>query len=470
MTVSSTRQNVDASSSPASVRSRSVIDMAMLYASKAGGIVVGIAILPQFNRLLGPQQFGIVAVVLSFQALLLILDLGMSTLVGRDIAAGDRQSVTELRTWLTGRQVITWVYAGLLPATLLVGGAVQASVATIDLALMLVLFWSLTVQNIGQSALLAKRRYVEAGGIQVAGVLLRGGLTLLAMAWFGATLLIFLCAQTVCSILHMVVTDIRCRHVLHSGDGPAAVGRVACFAMVRRGRSLMLFGLAGAAVMQLDKILVSAFASPAQMAPYYLATTLCLTPIAALAGPVMQYFQPKLIKSLTARDADGTARALRQFATLMALVTILPTAVLWLLREPIIGLWLSHGANVGTVAKYTAILLPGVAVGAFGYVPYVMLVARQDFVFQARISACLTVVTLACVTFAAWKGSIIDVCGIYAAYHSLSTLTSFARCLWLERNEPTHYARKAIYWLVLISAAIAVPLGLAVAGYRLFFI
>lgn len=448
---------------------RSLLDMAMLYASKGGGVVVGVAILPQFNRLLGAQQFGIVAAVLSFQALLLILDLGMSTLVGADIAAGNSEHASEYRTWRTAEHVITWTYAALLPLALLGGHLIQSPITAVDLTAMMVLFWSLTVQNIGQSALLAKYRYAEAGGIQVVGVLLRGGVTLLAMALFGATVTMFLLTQAACSALHMLVTRVRCRQVLSNDGGQDMTWVHGGLAMVRRGRSLMLFSIAGAAVMQLDKILVSVFLSPAQMTPYYLTTTLCLTPISVLAGPISQYFQPKLINAIASKEAAATPHIIRRFASLLVIATVVPTAILWLLRAPIIGAWLSHGPESFAVAHYTAILLPGVAIGAFGYLPYVVLVAHQDFAFQARVSMALTVITLAGVTAAAWAGSIVAVCWIYATYHSSSTLVSFCRCMWLERKQPVRHATEAGRWLVRMSLiALAAPI-LLVAGYRHFY-
>ncbi|WP_191623405.1 lipopolysaccharide biosynthesis protein [Pandoraea fibrosis] len=449
-------------------RSRSLLDMAMLYASKAGAIIVGIAILPQFNRLLGAQQFGVVAVVLSFQALLLILDLGVSTLVSRDIAATDREHASEYQVWHAGEQVITWLYAVLLPLVLIGGHFFGSALSSLDLAIIMILFWSLTVQNIGQAAMLAKRRYVAAGGVQVVGVLLRGGITLLALVWLGANITVFLLAQTVCAVLHMAATRLCCRHMLSIVGGVSQTSVRRCFQMVRRGKSLMLFGLAGAAVMQLDKILVSLFVSPAGMAPYYLSTTLCMTPITALAGPVTQFFQPKLVGAITAHDADATRNILKRFASLLVLVTIVPTVILWLLREPVIGAWLRHASGSQMVVHYTAILLPGVAIGAFGYLPYVVLVARQDFVFQARMSTVLTIVTLTSATIAAWAGSVLAVCWVYAAYHSASTLISFSRCIWLERNQPVRCVTDAAKWVLLLSILIVLPLALIVTGYRFF--
>lgn len=269
-------------------RSRTMLDMAMLYASKTGAVLVGIFILPQFNHLLGAQQFGVVAVIFSFQALLLILDLGMSTLVGRDIAAADPAAGGAVASWRTAEMVISAFYVVLLPLALLSTSFMDMPLSPGQVLATLLLFWAMTVQNIGQAALLAKHHFIEAGSIQVLGVATRGVVTLLALNIVGANLTVFLAAQVTCSLAQVIATHIRCAQLLRTvGSSTAGFdpSLAQCGGMVRRGGSLMLFGIAGAAVMQLDKPIVSAFTSATEMAPYYLATMLCLTPLSILAGP-----------------------------------------------------------------------------------------------------------------------------------------------------------------------------------------
>ena len=166
---------------------RSLIDMAMLYASKAGAVIVGVLILPQFNRLLGPEQFGVVAVIFSLQALLLILDLGMSTIVGRDIAADGSSRQASMDIWRSAEAVLNVSYAALGVVLISVASLMGVSLTLPQMLLTLVLLWSLTQQNVAMSALLAKRRYLDAGIIQLVGVLARGLGTLVAINVIGAS-------------------------------------------------------------------------------------------------------------------------------------------------------------------------------------------------------------------------------------------------------------------------------------------
>ncbi len=444
-----------------------MLNMAMLYVSKVSAIVVGILVLPEFNHLLGPQQFGIVAVILSVQSLLLMLDLGMSTLVGRDVAASGAGHINGWRSWRTSNFVITAFYVAMAPAALLLNFIFSEPLTGLQLAGCMVMFWGLTLQNVGQIALMAAHRFATASGIQLVGVLARALATLAALRTIDADLSVFITSQALCVVLQWWCTHIACRRLFTVTtsrlDGvPALIAQA--LAMLKRGGPLVLFGVAGASVMQLDKPLVSAMTSAAQTAPYYLATVLCLTPLSTLAGPVAQFFQPRVTRAVSSHDEDAIHKNLALFTTVLVLITFVPSAFLWLMREQIIDLWLGNAANSPKVSIYTGILLPGAAIGALGYLPYSILVARQDFRFQAMASTCMTLVTLAAAAAFAHRGSIEGVCWVYACYHSMSTTVSWLRCIWLDRGGSRHAIVALVRASALASAVIISALLLALSA------
>lgn len=453
--------------SPTRSRAKVTIDLAMLYASKSGAVLVGVLILPQFTRLLGAEQFGVVAVIFSFQALLLILDLGMSTLLSRDIAASENSESST--AWRTGEAVVSLFYVVLTPVVLLLSCFVRTGLSSIQLLMAMLLFWVLTVQNIGQTALMAKHHFAAAGSIQFVGVAVRGIATLLALRFIAADLTVFLLSQLFCATGQAVVTRYGCSLFLPSTSAKGKrVRRIQCLQMTKRGLPLVLFGIAGAAVTQLDKPIITAFMSAAQIAPYYLATILCLTPLSLLAGPVAQYFQPRLVRAVAANDDALAQQVLRPFTAAIVAVTVLPSAFLWAMREPIALAWLGNSLLVGDVVQYTAILLPGVVFGALGFVPYGILLARQDYRFQAVTSAILTVVTLLGTIACARAQSVQGVCWVYAAYHTASTLISWARCIQRQQNGARYAKAAALRTTVMGGLAAASVVTAIVVGQRYF--
>lgn len=442
-----------------------LLDMSMLYASKTGSILVGVFILPQFSHLLGADQFGVVAVIFSFQALLLMLDLGMSTLVGRDIAAFGSRSSEAITSWRTAETVISAFYLVLLPLALVSLRLIDINLSSLQVLATLLLFWALTLQNIGQAALLAKHHFIDAGSIQVVGVATRAVVTLLALNFIAANLTVFLVAQVACALTQLIATHIRCTQLLREPGSPGVrfhPSLAHCIAMARRGQPLVLFGIAGATVMQLDKPIVSAFASAAELAPYYLATIFCLTPLSILAGPVAQFFQPRLVRAISSGDTTAAKQVLAPFVTAIVLFTFLPSALLWLLRTPILAVWLGSSAHVDTVAHFVGILLPGVAIGALGYVPYVILVARQDYKFQARASIAMSVLTLLAATWFAYAKSVEGVCWVYAVYHGVSTLVSWARCIYDKQGIVSYASGAALQILTMVAVISLAAVAIAI--------
>jgi len=448
---------------------RRVLDLGLLYASKSGGLIVGLLVLPWYQRLLGSEAFGVVAMILSLQAFLLMLDLGTSTIVARDLAAS-KNAQAHLVTWRAAVSLLHFVYAGLLVFALILNVIAGTPLAPLQVVLCIVFFWSLTVQNVGQSAMLAKRRYAVSGSIQVVGVLSRAAITLAALTYISAELEIFLLFQALTAVVQMMVTSWFCRRALELENLAPDVKtlRTHIWELAKRGKPLVLFGLAGAAVLQLDKVIVPIFISPSALTPYFLASTICLTPISVLAGPINQYFFPGIVESINNRDSTQSLKELRKLVLAICFVVAIPSSILWLGRESIINFWLHQQPIASEVVRCVEILLPGIALGALGYVPYNILVAHEDYRFHSILSAGMTSLTLFATILAAASGSIIAVCWVYASYHSLSAIITWWRASKLVPSPLANYAtRSASFAIALIAAFITITLALSLFASKL---
>lgn len=411
-----------------------LIDLALLYVSKSGSVAVGLLILPFFNRQLGSDVFGIVALIISVQSLLMLLDFGAATTVGRELAVVQKTPSQKYIIWRSAEWTISLLYFSLLIPSLLVNWLLRGTLGPIEILGCAILFWAITLQNIGQSALIARQHIAEAAILQVLGLLARHGLTALALVSINSSLACFIFTQSAVAVAHMVATRWRCTLRLRPSDADYEDFDLHSNAKIflRAGKPLMLVSLAGAAVMQLDKVIVSSFISLREFGPYFLATTFCMVPVSVFAGPITQFFQPRLVQAYSSADPVATERVLKLFLGGIAIFTLIPAGLIWLLRDPLVAIWLQSPADAVQVARYAKVLLPGVAVGALGYIPYALLIAQQDYRFQARLSIIMTTVTLISVTIVAFYGSVLAVCVIYAIYHVLSTVASWWRCINID--------------------------------------
>jgi O-antigen/teichoic acid export membrane protein len=417
-----------------------IVNMVMLYAGRTSGVLVVFIFLPLYSSLLGPEQFGIIAVILSLQTLLVMMDLGMSTMVSRDIAARESSPLGLIKLIRTAEISLSGFYFILLVSTVAIKAiGVMPGVDLLTALASVTLFWLLVLQNLYYSAILARSYYVVASSIQAVGVIVRAIATAFILANYYSTLNAFIVTQLVFAAIHCVFTrrycisllDLRSVSKLEESRPPLLEG----VSLVKRGWSVVLFSAVGAAVMQLDKPLVGAFVSAASLAPYFLATTLCMLPISILAGPVSQYFQPALLNAVAHQNTVLTQKILYRFVAILLIIIGLPCIIFWFFRMPMIDLWMGQNSGNITIARYVSILLPGCAVGALGYVPYNLLISEKDFKFQAVLSTGLTLVTLVSATVAAIFQSIEGVCYIYAIYHSTATLLSWMRAIALPSTK-----------------------------------
>jgi O-antigen/teichoic acid export membrane protein len=425
--------------------SKSVIGrMLMLYAGRSSSLLVAFVFLPIYSRMLGASQFGSVAVILSFQALLVMMDLGMSTLLGREVSISSNDKSGLVKLLRSAELSLSVFYGGLF----FIAFSVKLVVADLliswgALIAVVLLFWLMVLQNLYYSMLIANSRYASGSALQVLGVSLRAIITVISICVFSATLDVFIYTQLMVTVLHWWVSRIFIMSDLSAGkpafqnaEWPSLSD---AFTLTKAGGALVIFSAAGAAVTQLDKPVISLFTSAASVAPYYLASLLCMAPISILAGPVSQYFQPLMLRAAASGVGSDARRIITKFSICVFLVTALPTFILWWFRDPIINAWVGPDANNELISTYLAILLPGVAIGAFGFIPYSLLIYAKDFRFQALMSALLTVVTLAMTVLAASAGDIKAICYVYSAYHASSTIMSWIRAMTLA--EVKDYAR-----------------------------
>jgi O-antigen/teichoic acid export membrane protein len=409
-----------------------IVTMTMLYAGKTSGVLVAFVFLPLYSHLLGHEQFGVVAVILSLQALLLMMDLGMSTLVSRAVAVGQSDPPAVVKLIRAAEINLTCFYLTILLATALIkaGGGIQG--IRWDVALgAIVLFWLVVVQNLYYTASLAGTAIKAATLIHVIGILSRSALTWYLLDTFSKTISVFIWAQIIVAVIHGLV----CRKFLiwnlyWNFEGPRRFFQVQfkdCLTLLARGKSILVSGTVGAAAMQLDKPILSIFMPASDISPYFLATVLSATPVAIMAGPIVQFFQPKIVLCISTGNVIAYQKKIREFLVSILALVIVPVVFLFFYCDAIVILWLGPSGQIELVSSYSRILLIGYGIASVGYLPYVIIVARQEFRFHARLSTLATIFVLFLTAIFASLENIFLVCIAYVAYFLIVTLGLFWR-------------------------------------------
>jgi O-antigen/teichoic acid export membrane protein len=398
--------------------------IAIMYGGRASTALLGLLVLPLLNRLLSASAFGLVAVILSLQALVVMLDLGLAITTGRDIAAAPADAMeTRRRIVLHAERVLSVAYVACALIAVVMALIISLPIGPLPILLLVATLWMVTWQNILNVALMAHQDFVLATAFQFGGLLLRHAFSLALVAFWAPTVEAFIIGQVLGALPMLLGLRVIVFRRFAGGDeeAPAPLGLKAI------NSAVIVQGIAGACALQLDKPIISALASPQQTGPYFLASVLAMVPITFLAAPVSQFFQPKVVAAIAA-GRDGDAR--RLFAQLILAIlaaAVVPGFVIAFLATPITAAWLSSHGNQPIVAHLLPILISGTAISALGLIPIMALTAIRDYRFIALVSTLLTLLVLTATALLARQNDMTGICVAYAIYHISAAIILWCR-------------------------------------------
>ena len=153
-----------------------------------------------------------------------------------------------------------------------------------------------------------------------------------------------------------------------------------------------------------------------------------------LAGPLNQYFYPKLVAARS--DPVEALSVGRRFQVAISLAVTAPSVVLVCFAPEVLAVWLPHTSDIDVIAPIAQLLMMATAFGATGYLPTAWLLASGDRLWLARLSIAATMLVIGLLLLAGLRQDIMMVAAVYAAYHSIICLLLWFRMLrsWLWRK------------------------------------
>ncbi|WCM89581.1 lipopolysaccharide biosynthesis protein [Acidovorax sp. NCPPB 3576] len=377
------------------------------YVGSGAVALAPIFALPWYLAALGPLQFGFVGLVTTLQAVLNLLDAGMSQALVREIslrAAGEGAAKPRTAALLYGFERIYWALALLIGLGLVLLAAPIAShwlhldeadqasahIAVIGAA---AIFATMFPGSLYRSLLVGMEHQVALNKILFVATLLRhGGAVLAVTTW--PSLTTYLAWHVAAGLFE---TTLRARVAwsatgTHRGDArwQSDVVRQAWPAIAGLAAASGL----GALTMQLDKVLLSNLIPIADFG-YYVIASSAAAGVLQLVYPLMQAVLPR---ALRLKDDPTALRHLygRLFG-LIALAAAIGIAVYAAGGERLLGWWLKDIHAVSVVYPLLGWLLFGAIINAFYNVGYAhwLVRGRIQRILQVNLLAgvlCLLVI------------------------------------------------------------------------------
>lgn len=418
------------------ILSMEVFKVAILYGSKFVGAVSGFILMPIYLGLMGAEDFSFVVIITSLQAVVIILDFGVLTTIGRDLAVAGETLKQKLQVLLKAEGALTMVYV--------VGGL--ALIAGLSLwnwshlkvpmyAGVLVLLLGVVLQALHGAALIALSRFFEGALCNTFALLLRAIGTWGVVKYISPSIESFVIAQAVFSISGALVSRrFSMRHLRQDDSTTLRRENFSvpnCVGTIKKSRALMVSSLVGAAATQLDKLILLGNISAQELSAYFLAHSISSMPLAIVATPIVQYFQPKVVALHDQARSPVAVAVLRRFAISIVLSMTLVGLLFCFFGHTLIAWWLTDKEIARLVMDYADLLVVAYLVAGVGYIPYVMMIAAQGYAFNAKLAVFAAGCLVSAVVFAAFRSSAEMACLAFIGYYGIVTSGLFFR---MHRN------------------------------------
>jgi len=363
------------------------LDLAANLTASAWSMLIQLVCVPLYIRFLGVEAYGLIGFYLMLQAMLQVLDLGLSPTMNREMArysvqpekadeARDLVRTLEVGYWLIGMVIgaailmaapwlaVHWIKAGAIP--------VRSVVQTVMLMGALAFFqWPFSFY---QGGLVGLRHQVLVNVMKV------GAATLVGL---GGVLIIWRVSTTIHALLiWQICVNAVCVATLRIclwSSLPSSERRARFDLVVAQNVRGFAAGMTGIAVTSLvltqaDKLLASKLFSLRTFGYYALAWSLANSPL-VVAGCLFNVSFPRMSALVSAGDEEAMSQLYHRGSQLMAVLILPVAAIVSLFSFEILHLWIGNSETASGAAPILSVLFAGSAINALLYLPFVLQLA-----------------------------------------------------------------------------------------------
>lgn len=372
-------------------------------AGSAWVAVVGLAATPFLVALLGIEGYGLIGFFMTLQALMSVLDAGLSPTMNRDVARGLAVSdAAPARALLASLARVYWGTALLAAVVFVVAAPAIAGrwlrAGTLDEAALAqaVMLMGLAIAarwpaGVFLAAVNGAQRIALGSGLTAAYATVSafGAVALLALG--PTTLTAYFAWQMFAALAYTLALQAAAWSALGGRQG-AAAGLASLRRVWRFSAATGLIAVSGVVLTQVDKALLSRLLALEDFGRYMLAAVVAGS-LYLLVRPVFDVLYPRFSALVAARDEARLAELYHLATRVIAVLVFPPAMVLVVFGGRIVGLWTGDAALGLAVAPIVALLAAGSALHAVMYAPYALQLASGAPRLPLLINAVL--VTLA---------------------------------------------------------------------------
>jgi O-antigen/teichoic acid export membrane protein len=359
-------------------------ELAATFVGTGWAGIVQLACIPAYIKLMGIESYGLIGFYLVLQAMLQVLDLGLSPTINREMARYSVQpaKANDARDLVRTLEIGYWLIGLLIGAGIMIAspwlsvhwiGASAIPVRKVMLAVMLMgmlAFFQWPV-SFYQGGLMGLRQQVLMNILKVVAVTLSNAGGVLILWRVSPTIQALLLWQVGIGALLVTALAICFWRSLPKSTRAARFDLTSARSVWRFAAGMTGIGVITLVMTQTDKLLVSKLFTLKTFGYYALAWSVANGPL-IISSCVFSVAFPRLSALVSAEDTTGISLSYHRTAQLMAVLVLPIAAVLSLFSFETLQLWTGNSETAATTAPVLSMLLIGSAMNALLCLPHML--------------------------------------------------------------------------------------------------
>lgn len=360
--------------------------------------LIGLAFVPLYIKYLGIEAYGLIGIFVLLQAWLMLLDMGMTPTLNREMArfTAGAHTPQSIRDLLRSLEIIAfgiaaliglliWSASGWLAVDWLRVEKLSVEAVAQAIAIMGIVAALRFVEGIYRGAILGLQRQVFFNAVNAFLATARAGGAVLVLAWISPTIEAYFIWQGIVSVVSVAVLAVAAHRSLPTAPEPPRFSQKSLYEIRHFAGGLMATTFLALLLTQVDKVLLSRLLSLEDFGYYTFAATVA-TAIALLITPITQAYYPRITELVACNDEPELIRTYHRSAQLVTVLAAPGALMLIFFGLNLLLVWTGDTTLSQEVAPLLALLALGTLLNGFMYIPYMLQLAYGWSSFAAKVN------------------------------------------------------------------------------------
>lgn len=383
------------------------------YFGNVWSTLMGIIFIPLYIKYLGTESYGLIGVFAVIQGWLALLDMGMASTVGRQMAiykAGSN-TVQGIRNLFRSIEIIYTVIAicmiifVILLAPLLINKWLQIENLSNTIVIQALYITGGVIAfrwmaGLYQSALSGLQEFMWLNIIKIVCSTLRGIGVIAILIWVSPTIKAFFLCQFFVAVLECIVSAFILNLIVPKATERSQFSLIALKKVWRFAAGITAITLLATSITQIDKLFLSKWLTLTNFGYYSLAGVVA-SGLLMITSPISNATSPHLVE-LVAKGDQVILRATYHKYVQLLTITVVPVAlVISIFGNHLLLLWIKNPIIVASVAPISSVLIIGSMLNGLMLIPYQLQISYGWTRFSTIVHIIAFIVLVPLIFFAA---------------------------------------------------------------------